>query len=214
MGSPHCVTPPECYVTLWHGSTNFIYLGDLTGRVLAYFSLLPIAILVGFVTLIVFKRELHTVSSAHFGTMSTIKTGPWRCQRQTGFIVVVHRFVVQISFFGGLILNEGVNWLFKNILREPRPCAGKWKVRPSFGNSTLVLEAVSKNEWFSFSASNKKIKSLENGGKNVYEPPLIFRMRSPAFKVRAPNAIVGLPVCRLHSSAEGSVFWFWMFSIL
>ncbi|XP_071379440.1 dolichyldiphosphatase 1 isoform X2 [Centroberyx affinis] len=62
---------------------------DLTGQVLAYISLLPIAILVGFVTLIVFKRELHT-----------------------------------ISFFGGLILNEGVNWLLKHILREPRPCAG------------------------------------------------------------------------------------------
>uniref|UniRef100_A0AAQ4P2U2 Dolichyldiphosphatase n=1 Tax=Gasterosteus aculeatus aculeatus TaxID=481459 RepID=A0AAQ4P2U2_GASAC len=63
--------------------------GDLTGHVLAYFSLLPIAILVGFVTLIVFKRELHT-----------------------------------ISFFGGVILNEAVNWVLKHILREPRPCAG------------------------------------------------------------------------------------------
>uniref|UniRef100_A0A3P8U269 Dolichyldiphosphatase n=1 Tax=Amphiprion percula TaxID=161767 RepID=A0A3P8U269_AMPPE len=62
---------------------------DLTGEVLAYISLLPVAILVGFVTLIVFKRELHT-----------------------------------ISFFGGLLLNEIVNWLLKNILREPRPCAG------------------------------------------------------------------------------------------
>lgn len=31
------------------------------GQVLAYISLMPIAILVGFVTLIVFKRELHTV---------------------------------------------------------------------------------------------------------------------------------------------------------
>lgn len=39
------------------------YTGDLTGQVLAYMSLIPIAILVGFVTLIVFKRELHTVSS-------------------------------------------------------------------------------------------------------------------------------------------------------
>lgn len=39
--------------------------GDLTGQVLAYISLIPIAILVGFVTLIVFKRELHTVSSVY-----------------------------------------------------------------------------------------------------------------------------------------------------
>ncbi|KAL8174791.1 UNVERIFIED_CONTAM: hypothetical protein K2H54_053854 [Gekko kuhli] len=62
---------------------------DLTGRLLAYVSLGPIFIIVGFVTLIVFKRELHT-----------------------------------ISFLGGLLLNEGVNWLIKNIVREPRPCAG------------------------------------------------------------------------------------------
>lgn len=32
--------------------------------------------------------------------------------------------VVQISFFGGVILNEAVNWVLKHILREPRPCAG------------------------------------------------------------------------------------------
>ncbi|KAK1148605.1 dolichyldiphosphatase 1-like [Acipenser oxyrinchus oxyrinchus] len=63
--------------------------GDFTGQLLAYSSLLPVFILVGFVTLIVFKRELHT-----------------------------------ISFFGGLVLNEGVNWLLKNIFREPRPCRG------------------------------------------------------------------------------------------
>uniref|UniRef100_A0A3B3QUX8 Dolichyldiphosphatase n=1 Tax=Paramormyrops kingsleyae TaxID=1676925 RepID=A0A3B3QUX8_9TELE len=63
---------------------------DLTGQVLACTSLLPIAILVGFVTLIVFKRELHT-----------------------------------ISFFGGLVLNEVVNWLLKHIFREPRPCEGE-----------------------------------------------------------------------------------------
>uniref|UniRef100_A0A3Q3ISC7 Dolichyldiphosphatase n=1 Tax=Monopterus albus TaxID=43700 RepID=A0A3Q3ISC7_MONAL len=69
---------------------------DLTGRMLAYISLLPIAIIVGFVTLIVFKRELHT-----------------------------------ISFFGGVILNEGVNWVLKHILREPRPCAGSHTNLPS-----------------------------------------------------------------------------------
>lgn len=39
--------------------------GELTGQVLAYITLLPVAILVGFVTLIVFKRELHTVSTVH-----------------------------------------------------------------------------------------------------------------------------------------------------
>ncbi|XP_034047902.1 dolichyldiphosphatase 1 [Thalassophryne amazonica] len=71
---------------------------DLTGEMLAYISLLPIAILVGFVTLIVFKRELHT-----------------------------------ISFFAGVLLNEGVNWLLKNIVREPRPCAGIHSVHTDYG---------------------------------------------------------------------------------
>uniref|UniRef100_A0A4W4ELP9 Dolichyldiphosphatase n=2 Tax=Electrophorus electricus TaxID=8005 RepID=A0A4W4ELP9_ELEEL len=64
--------------------------GDLTGQILAYSSLLPMAILVGFVTLIVFKRELHT-----------------------------------ISFFGGLVINEGLNWVLKHIVQEPRPCGGE-----------------------------------------------------------------------------------------
>ncbi|XP_039516998.1 dolichyldiphosphatase 1 [Rhinichthys klamathensis goyatoka] len=72
--------------------------GDLTGQVLACMSLLPIAILVGFVTLIVFKRELHT-----------------------------------ISFFGGLIMNEGLNWLLKHIIREPRPCGGHSAVTTEYG---------------------------------------------------------------------------------
>uniref|UniRef100_A0A672RVB4 Dolichyldiphosphatase n=1 Tax=Sinocyclocheilus grahami TaxID=75366 RepID=A0A672RVB4_SINGR len=72
--------------------------GDLTGQVLACMSLLPIAILVGFVTLIVFKRELHT-----------------------------------ISFFGGLIMNEGLNWLLKHILQEPRPCGGHTSVTTEYG---------------------------------------------------------------------------------
>lgn len=56
-----------CCTGLWNALTSVLchYVpGDLTGQVLAYISLLPIAILVGFVTLIVFKRELHTVSSA------------------------------------------------------------------------------------------------------------------------------------------------------
>uniref|UniRef100_A0A493SUG0 Uncharacterized protein n=1 Tax=Anas platyrhynchos platyrhynchos TaxID=8840 RepID=A0A493SUG0_ANAPP len=36
--------------------------GDFSGQLLAYLSLGPIFIIVGFVTLIIFKRELHTVS--------------------------------------------------------------------------------------------------------------------------------------------------------
>ncbi|KAM9437983.1 dolichyldiphosphatase 1-like isoform 2-T2 [Salvelinus alpinus] len=82
---------PSVQIVLQRDCLYYIFSpkGDLTGQLLAYTSLLPIVILVGFVTLIVFKRELHT-----------------------------------ISFFGGLVLNEGVNWLLKHILREPRPCEG------------------------------------------------------------------------------------------
>ncbi|KAG8447991.1 hypothetical protein GDO86_015188 [Hymenochirus boettgeri] len=64
-------------------------LGDVYGQLLAYLSLGPIFILISFLTLIIFKRELHT-----------------------------------ISFLLGLVINEGVNWLIKNIIREPRPCEG------------------------------------------------------------------------------------------
>ncbi|KFV64096.1 Dolichyldiphosphatase 1, partial [Dryobates pubescens] len=49
--------------------------GDFSGQLLAYVSLGPVFIIVGF-----------------------------------------------ISFLGGLAFNEGVNWLIKNVIREPRPC--------------------------------------------------------------------------------------------
>lgn len=35
------------------------------------------------------------------------------------------RLSQQISFLGGLALNEGVNWLIKHVIQEPRPCGGK-----------------------------------------------------------------------------------------
>lgn len=36
--------------------------GDIVGKILAWFSLLPIFIVVGFITLIVFRREIHTMT--------------------------------------------------------------------------------------------------------------------------------------------------------
>lgn len=49
-------------VNIWpHPLT--IFAGDVLGFMLAWFSLLPIFILVGFVVLILFHRDLHTVSS-------------------------------------------------------------------------------------------------------------------------------------------------------
>uniref|UniRef100_A0ACB8EZW0 Dolichyldiphosphatase 1 n=1 Tax=Sphaerodactylus townsendi TaxID=933632 RepID=A0ACB8EZW0_9SAUR len=95
---------------------SFQFLGwgpsdsDLTGRLLAYVSLGPIFIIVGFATLIVFKRELHT-----------------------------------ISFLGGLLLNEGVNWLIKNIIREPRPCA---EIHSSVYSKYAMPSSHSQFMWF------------------------------------------------------------------
>ncbi|KAL5011272.1 hypothetical protein ScPMuIL_009823 [Solemya velum] len=62
--------------------------GDIVGHFLALFSLLPFCIIVSFCTLIIFRRDLHT-----------------------------------ISYFGGLMLNEVLNWILKHIIRESRPTA-------------------------------------------------------------------------------------------
>uniref|UniRef100_A0A671QF13 Dolichyldiphosphatase n=1 Tax=Sinocyclocheilus anshuiensis TaxID=1608454 RepID=A0A671QF13_9TELE len=48
------------------------------------------------------------------------------------FIPCVHS-LSQISFFGGLIMNEGLNWLLKHILQEPRPCGGHSSVTTEYG---------------------------------------------------------------------------------
>ncbi|ODM98747.1 Dolichyldiphosphatase 1 [Orchesella cincta] len=60
--------------------------GDLIGKILAIFSLMPMAIIAGFITLIMFRRDLHT-----------------------------------ITFFAGLLLNEGLNMVLKYTIRESRP---------------------------------------------------------------------------------------------
>ncbi|XP_014216566.1 dolichyldiphosphatase 1 [Copidosoma floridanum] len=60
--------------------------GDLLGKLLATISLMPFAVLSGFVTLILFRRDLHT-----------------------------------IVFFGGVVINELLNYVLKHIIQEPRP---------------------------------------------------------------------------------------------
>ncbi|KAG7210792.1 hypothetical protein KM043_012283 [Ampulex compressa] len=60
--------------------------GDLLGKLLALISLVPFAILVGFITLILFRRDLHT-----------------------------------IVFFGGVIINECINFVLKHTICETRP---------------------------------------------------------------------------------------------
>ncbi|XP_063000553.1 dolichyldiphosphatase 1 [Elgaria multicarinata webbii] len=84
--------------------------GDFTGQLLACVSLGPIFIIVGFVTLIVFKRELHT-----------------------------------ISFLAGLLVNEGVNWLIKSIIQEPRPCT---EIHTSVYSKNAMPSSHSQFMWF------------------------------------------------------------------
>ncbi|XP_064394975.1 dolichyldiphosphatase 1-like [Halichondria panicea] len=53
-----CGGPTRVAITLTHVQYP---QGDLLGMVLAWFSLLPIFILIGFTTLILFRRDLHTI---------------------------------------------------------------------------------------------------------------------------------------------------------
>ncbi|XP_062497234.1 dolichyldiphosphatase 1 isoform X1 [Pezoporus occidentalis] len=85
--TPHTTASPPPQPPPDVGGCPWASRCDFSGQLLAYLSLGPIFIIVGFVTLIIFKRELHT-----------------------------------ISFLGGLAFNEGVNWLIKHVIREPRPC--------------------------------------------------------------------------------------------
>ncbi|XP_012270244.1 dolichyldiphosphatase 1 [Orussus abietinus] len=60
--------------------------GDLLGKLLALISLTPFAIIAGFVALVLFRRDLHT-----------------------------------ITFFGGITINEAINFFLKHTLCEDRP---------------------------------------------------------------------------------------------
>ncbi|CAI5794052.1 dolichyldiphosphatase 1 isoform X1 [Podarcis muralis] len=104
----------ECSVSVPWKSVSLTHVeypeGDFTGFILAQASLSPIFIIFGFITLIVFKRELHT-----------------------------------ISFLGGLLLNEGVNWLIKNIIQEPRPCA---EIHTSVFSKYAMPSSHSQFIWF------------------------------------------------------------------
>ena len=59
----------SCHFYKLHVSYLFIYFvyctGDIIGKALAYISLSPVIILVSFATLILFRRELHTVRFDH-----------------------------------------------------------------------------------------------------------------------------------------------------
>ena len=74
------------------------------GYCLAWASLAPIFLLVSFATLIVFRRDLHTVRVAN-----------------TSWPVLTFSLFLQMIFFLGILMNEGCNFVLKHIIREPRP---------------------------------------------------------------------------------------------
>lgn len=51
--------------------------------------------------------------------------GDWIATRRYAEAQLSAHFSQQISFLGGLGLNEGVNWLIKHVIQEPRPCGGR-----------------------------------------------------------------------------------------
>lgn len=82
--------------------------GDVIGKLLAFSSMLPHALIVSFITLILFRRDLHT-----------------------------------LSYLVGLVLNEGVNYVLKNTLRQGRPI-----FRPSLLHEYGMPSSHSQFMWF------------------------------------------------------------------
>lgn len=99
-----CVRYPEgsAYYSILK-SFNLI-LGDLIGKLLAYSSVTPIYIIIAFVTLIFFKRDVHTVCGS--------------------IITLFNMLYLQIFYFLGILLNELCNMILKNIIGQSRPIGG------------------------------------------------------------------------------------------
>ncbi|XP_030853558.1 dolichyldiphosphatase 1 isoform X2 [Strongylocentrotus purpuratus] len=113
----HCqATEDEYDAVKWKAiSLTFVEYpdDDIIGKFLAYVSLVPLVILVGFVTLLLFRRELHT-----------------------------------ITFFGGIVLSEGVNWIAKNTIQEPRPCRGNDTLHGGLRTEYGMPSSHSQLMWF------------------------------------------------------------------
>jgi dolichyldiphosphatase len=91
---------------------SILSAGDVVGFVLAWFSLLPVFILVGLGTLILVRRDLQTM-----------------------------------FFTGGLVANEGVNFILKHLIQEPRPI-NAINPRPLFGKYGMPSSHAQFMGWF------------------------------------------------------------------
>lgn len=92
-------------------------LGDLFGQLLAWVSLAPMGIGAGFVTLILFRRDLHTVSTTRSCICDTYTLLGHRNETNNPYSYVL----LQIAFFIGTLVNEISNYILKHWIREPRP---------------------------------------------------------------------------------------------
>lgn len=113
-------------------NVKWIFAGDLFGQLLAWISLAPMGIGAGFVTLILFRRDLHTVSFHKFPYHSvSVNCHRYLCcsdvsfyQCHWGKFIIINCYlfcVFQIAFFIGTLVNEVSNIILKHWIREPRP---------------------------------------------------------------------------------------------
>lgn len=103
------------------------------GYLLAWCSLFPIFLLVSFLTLVTIRRDLFTVRRRRErgrdkGCRDLERDSyiSFICLIKIIIIIINLVLILQVFFFIGLILNEGLNLLLKYTIREPRPISG-WR---------------------------------------------------------------------------------------
>lgn len=88
------------------------FTGDPVGKFLALVTLTPYAIASGFLTLILFRRDLHTVR------LSTV----------VDVIVSLFADFLQITFLVGVLCSEVLNFFLKNAICEDRPITRPYNI--------------------------------------------------------------------------------------
>lgn len=137
--TPHATSLPRCFVCL--------VSGDWFGKILAYITLSPLVILVSFGTLIIFRRDLHTVSGAALPEQLLF------LQTWTNAYVLPRRFsngsimcdiqLLQITFLCGTLLSEAINFVLKHVIKEARPYKGEPSLFVYLGNPISTCGAES-----------------------------------------------------------------------
>lgn len=81
--------------------------GDIVGKILAWCSLLPIFIVVGFITLIVFRREIHTVSRYYHGSYASDDTS---CPHPSVYTLDISIMHLSLAIPGGTNGKWAFSW--------------------------------------------------------------------------------------------------------